>query len=157
LAGCATTMVPVIGLRLSWKHGYDPLFAEGTVGATLISLGGHVVRVHKDFDNGVARTAISYRDILPMNFAPLLILDASGSLRVTYKAWAKGRGGLVQLPSLGKTYRNLTIYHWDHPAGKAAYRSNKKQDEFARAVVSAVRSIPPDEPVLIILRLYEKP
>jgi hypothetical protein len=73
-------------------------------------MSGHDVRLYKDDFSGV--TTITYRESLPREFAPLLVLDASGSLRLTYELWEKGRGNLVALFSPGKTYTNLTIHHW---------------------------------------------
>ncbi len=153
----AITAVPWFLLDLTWKGLDDPLLTEGTTGTKLVCQQGCAVRVHRDVTDAGGRTTISYRESLPLNFAPLLILDASGSLRLTYKAWAEGRGGLVQLRSPGKTYRNLTIYHWDHPAGKAAYRANDTQRDLAQAVAKAFSEVPANEQLLVIVRLHEKP
>src|SRR5262249_1236217 len=86
-------------------------------------LAGHKVRVHLDVHAGA--TAITYRENLPLELAPLLILDAGGELAMTYHAWGEGRGNLRQLPSVTKTYRNLTTHYWDHRAGKTAHRDNE--------------------------------
>jgi hypothetical protein len=121
-------------------------------------LAGRKVRVHHDVHTG--RTAITYRESLPIQFAPLLILDAGGELAMTYHAWGEGRGNLRQLASVTKTYRNLTTHYWDHRAGKSAHRDNKIINELARGVVSAIGQIRKDddnEKILVIHRLHQKP
>ena len=87
----------------------------------------------------------------------MLILDASGDLRVTYKAWQLGRGGLKRLPSVDKTYNGLTIHHWDRAAGKACYRNNAARAELADGAVKAFFTVPQGEEVLLIVRKHEKP
>jgi hypothetical protein len=121
----------------------------------MLSIAGQTVGVHQDIHSGT--TAISYRESLPRLFAPLLILDASGELRMTYEAWGEGRGNLRELPSPGKTYRNLTTHYWDHAAGKTAHRNNKTLEELAGGVADAVAQVPKECPVLIIHRLHQKP
>jgi hypothetical protein len=108
-------------------------------------------------DSYAGTVALYYEEILPDGFAPLLILDASGSLRLTYTMWKAGRGNLEFLKSPGKTYRNLKIRHWDHGAGKTAHRRTKSRRELAEGVAEAVAEATPDEPILIIVRLSEKP
>src|SRR5205085_2729700 len=104
---------------------------------------GNMVRVLNDEYCG--ETHLHYHEILPINLAPMLILDASGALRVTYDKWQAGRGNLVALPSPGKTYNNLTIKHWVHPAGKAAYRDTARLERLAGAVMCAFREVPAGE------------
>jgi hypothetical protein len=127
----------------------DPLMAA------LGEQSGKVVRIVADGYCGA--TSLHYHEILPKNLAPMLILDASGALRVTYEKWKAGRGNLTELPSPGKTYRNLTIRHWEHPAGKAAYRDPEKLASLAEAVLVALREVPAGEQLLVIHHLPEKP
>lgn len=133
------------------------LFVDDETGATLARLSGKKVRVfHDDISGSGQASAIGYTDVLPDNFAPLLVLDASGQLRVTYKAWAEGRGDLVQLPSAGKSYRNLRIHHWDRAAGLAVHRDNAEVEELAKGVLCAFQEVPAREMLLIVHRLPEK-
>lgn len=150
---------PEVLFRLSFNdldRLEQSVLAEGSAGEELASLGGRRVRVRPADASGSA-TAITYQNVLPDNFAPLLILDASGALRLTYEAWRLGRGGLRALPSPGKMYRNLTIYHWDHAAGKVTYRNPARQGELADAVLQALLQVPPDEKLLVIHRLHRDP
>jgi hypothetical protein len=84
---------PLFANNLTWEAFESDLFDDDSLGAKLLRLGGCEVRVHRDFEGDAA--AIYYRELLPQNFAPLLILDASGELRVTYQVWQQWRGGLV--------------------------------------------------------------
>ncbi len=72
---------------LSWVNGNDEDMK--TVEA-LWGLSGRSVRVRKDKHVAV----LDYEDILPVDLAPMLILDASGQQRRTYEFWFKGRGKL---------------------------------------------------------------
>ena len=112
-------------------EGATEIWDEDGPGADLLALQGLKVRVHQDPYSGA--TVISYRDFLPPDFAPLLILDASGHLRLVYELWGKGRGGMVELPSPGKTYHNLTVRHWERAAGKAAYGAARTKMIWRRA------------------------
>ena len=127
-------------------------------GNILFRMAGRLVRLFRDpSSSGGDGTTISYRELLPKDLAPMLILDASGDLRVTYKAWDLGRGGLTRLPSAGKTYRGLTINHWDRAAGKACYRNNADREGLADGAVKAFFSVPEGEEVFLIFRKQEKP
>jgi len=87
-------------------------------------------------------------------------MDAGGELAMTYHAWGDGRGNLRQLPSVTKTYRNLTTHYWDHRAGKSAHRDNDLLNELAIGVASAINQIRREnarERVLVIHRLHQKP
>lgn len=121
-------------------------------------LGGRKVRVHVDAHSGA--TALTYRESLLKEFAPLLILDAGGELAMTYHAWGDGRGNLRQLPSLTKTYHNLTTHFWNHRAGKSAHRDNELINQLAMGVASAICRIKEEnkkEQILVIHRLHQKP
>jgi hypothetical protein len=131
----------------------DKLKNESDLFRNMLWMAGQQVGVHQDDYSGP--TTISYRETLPREFAPILVLDASGSLRLTYELWEKGRGDLVELFSPGKTYKNLTIHHWNQAAGKFAHQDEAKVDTLAEGISKAVAEIPADEQVLIIIRKQE--
>jgi hypothetical protein len=119
---------------------------EAEVAAKLWLLSGRTVRVR--LDRG-GNTVLDYEDILPDDMTPMLILDASGSLRKTYKFWYEDRGGLVHLFSPEKCYRNLTIHHWNKAGGKNAYEHGRGADQISRTA-EAIRLLPRDEKVLVV-------
>jgi hypothetical protein len=102
-----------------------------------------VVRI----DGPAGATLVNYRQTLPNDIKPILILDASARVRATYDLWEKHRGDLVRLPSATKNYSNLTINVWDHAGGKSAYRT--EGDRIVQGVLKAIDT-KPDEEWLVI-------
>jgi hypothetical protein len=72
--------MPLLILDLGWEN-LDKSKKDANL-SNLIWMSGQGVRLHDDNFSGA--TIISYRDSLPKEFAPLLVLDASGSLRLSY-------------------------------------------------------------------------
>jgi hypothetical protein len=64
---------------------------------------------------------LDFRDSLPRDLKPLVVLDASARLRTTYDLWSAHRGGLVRLNEAPKDYGGLTIGVWDRGGGKDAF------------------------------------
>lgn len=112
---------------------------------TLWQLGGKTATVRHDGQG--RRTMLDYRDLLPEDLAPLLVLDASGRVRNTYDGWETGRGNLIRLPAAPKSYRNLCIHVWNHAGGKSAFARDGKS--LISGIASTVNS-EPDEPFLIV-------
>jgi hypothetical protein len=111
-------------------------------------LSGRTVRVRRDPLNGT--TTLDYEDILPDDLAPMLILDASGDLRQTYRFWADERRNLRRLYSPRKSYSGLTIRHFDKRAGKRANWSPEAVKELAESVTKMIAEIPENESVLVV-------
>lgn len=86
---------------------------------TLWWLLGKTVTVRREGKSG--ETLLDYRDTLPADLAPVLVLDASVRVREVYSEWARGRKGIVNLPSAPKSYANLTLHVWPHAGGKSAF------------------------------------
>ncbi len=93
-------------------------------------------------------TALGYRGHLPADFFPVLILDASGRVRTTYRFWERDRGGLVMLPSATKRYDNLTIHVWNKAGGKSAFRSNA--GDLVEGIAATINSKPGEEWLVIL-------
>lgn len=151
------TTIDVPDLQLPDPSAYPDLYDDRDlwiVGA-LVNMAEGRARLRHDAYDGT--TALDYDDILPRDFAPLLVLDASGSLRLSYTMWKAGRHNLVSLPSPGKTYTNLLIRHWDRGAGKTAHIRNGVRRQLAEGVAEAVAEADPGEPILIIVRKHTKP
>lgn len=115
---------------------------------TLWKLSGRTVRVRDDNKGNVI---LDYEDAFPDDLGPLLVCDASGHLRQTYRFWHDDRKGVRFLHSPGKRYAGLTIHHWNRGSGKDQFKSkNKGRWEIYDGVVATIRSIPKDEKILII-------
>lgn len=76
---------------------------------------------------------------IPSDFAPVIIMDASGRVRSTYDAWEKSGAPLHRLPDAVKDYRNLTIHLWERSIGKEAFKNSATREEVAEAVAEAIR------------------
>jgi hypothetical protein len=73
------------------------------------------------------RQFLSYTEGLAEDLAPMLILDASGRVRNTYKAWRERWKTLLILPSAPKSYRTVEINLANLPAGKTLFTERKKE------------------------------
>jgi hypothetical protein len=85
-------------------------------------LAGKTVSVRQDGFYG--NTMLDYHETLPEGLAPLVVLDASGRVRGTYRQWEENRGGVERLASASKSYKNLTVHCWRTSGGKSAFRQN---------------------------------
>jgi hypothetical protein len=90
--------------------------------SSLWFLSGKTVTIRTDGTMG--NTVIDYKDTLPDDLAPMVILDASGRVRETYRDIEEGRGTLVRLKSAVKRYDNLTVHLWQTGGGKQAFKTN---------------------------------
>lgn len=94
---------------------------------------------------------VGYADILPNDLAPMVILDASGRVRHTYKLWEENRGSLVRLKTAVKDYSKLTVHVWDKGGGKSSIK--KKPYSYAAAIGEAINSAPEARWLIV----YHKP
>lgn len=108
------------------------------VATTLWRLGGKVASVRQDGQG--RKTMLDYRDILPDDLTPLLVLDASGRVRGTYTAWKEGRRNLRLLKAAPKSYRNLTTHVWNTSGGKSAFRTNS--ETLVSGIAATINSTP---------------
>lgn len=90
--------------------------------SSLWFLSGKTVTIRRDGKMG--NTVIDYRDTLPADMAPMVILDASGRVRDTYRDIEESRGTLVRLRTAVKRYDPLTIHLWQTGGGKRAFQVN---------------------------------
>jgi hypothetical protein len=127
-----------------WFEGRETM--ERAVG-DLFKLSGRICRVRK----GRTNVVLDWKDTLPNDLGPMLVCDASGQFRETYRQW-KDRGGLIrQLPSPPKRYDGLTIHWWNRGSGRNQYahRATGGQ-EIADVLARTIAELPPDEPVLVV-------
>jgi hypothetical protein len=83
-------------------------------------LSGKTVSVRQDGPYG--NTVLDYHETLPEGLSPLVVLDASGRVRETYRQWEENRGGLTRLTPAPKSYKNLTVHCWQTGAELDALR-----------------------------------
>ncbi len=88
----------------------------------LLALNGRVARAFVENDRGA--TALSYRETIPDDLKPLLVLDASVRVKQTYRDMELHRGGMVRLPAAVKDYSDLTIHLWRAAASKSGFKAH---------------------------------
>lgn len=111
------------------------------IASTLWQLSGKRVTVRND--GVLGNTVLDYRDTLPDDLAPLLVMDASGRVRTTYKHWEERRGNLVMLRKATKRYDSLTIHVWNTGGGKSSFSRNT--ETLVDGIVSTINSKPDKE------------
>lgn len=102
--------------------------------SSLWYLSGRPVTIRRE---GHKKVFLDYHDLFTDDLAPMLILDASGRVRETYRVWELGRrGNLRRLRTASKRYDNLTVRVWNRSGGKTAWRNDatKLIDGIVRAI-----------------------
>jgi hypothetical protein len=102
------------------------------IAEALWHLFGRVVTVRQDAgvevdETGSMRrgnTILDYHNNIPKDLWPVLILDASGRVRTTYKLWEERRMGLIRLPEGPKRYDGHTVHLWSTAGSKTAWKKN---------------------------------
>jgi len=89
-------------------------------------------------DGRMGKALVGADEGLPADFAPVVILDASGRLRGTYKVWEKQRRDLVRLPSVVSDYSQLEVHLWQTVSGKAAMRDTRARSEVLQGLAEAI-------------------
>ncbi len=117
----------------------------------LFILAGKAASVWRDNYTGAA--VLTYKDTLPEDLAPLLVLDASGRVRHTYSDMETHRGLVRRLPIAEKDYAPLAINVWRTAGSKSAFHGNK--DVLAKGIADAILT-KPDEPWLIVVHKRDR-
>lgn len=119
----------------------DLKIANGKPGAstlrTLKALSGQQALLVGEHAKGLALVGSS--STLPSDFAPVVIVDASGRVRETYRLWETHRGNLHRLPAAKNDYGNLTIYLWQRASGHDALQNPGDRSAIVNAIVPEIR------------------
>jgi hypothetical protein len=86
---------------------------------------------------------------IPEDFAPAIILDASGRVRSTYRLWELGRGSLRRLPEAVNHYGNVRLNVWQRSCGRQVLADPGERTVIAEGIADAIRARP-DERWLIV-------
>jgi hypothetical protein len=116
--------------------------------SSLWYLSGKAVTIRKDGPYG--NTVIDYKDTLPEDLAPMVILDASGRVRETYRDIEESRGTLVRLKSATKRYDKLTVNLWRTGGGKRAFYNNG--DKLVEGIAKAINTKPNERWLVVVHR-----
>lgn len=150
-----------LGIKLSdVPELFDKLEESGernkVIAAAMFYLRGREVRLeYQDYDKQTV--TISYRRTLPYDMEPMIVFDASASQKSLYHLMEK-KGGyqIEQLPTVKKTYKNLTIRFHERAAGTVAYSSKANLDQFAEIAADAFLAKPKGQSVLFVIRKGKK-
>lgn len=115
-------------------QGYDKATRE-TI-RNLSDMAGGQAFLHKQ-DNG-DHLLVEDRASLPSDLAPLVILDASGRVRETYRLWEEHRRDLHRLPEAPRDYKDLTVHVWQRASGKGTLQNPKDRADIEREVVEVI-------------------
>jgi hypothetical protein len=114
---------------------------------SIFALAGKSARVWRNNYDGSA--VLSYRDTLPEDLKPLLVLDASGRVRETYAQMVRHRG-LVRLRAAVKDYTPLRLHWWRRGGGKASFADHG--DDLASGIVATILTEPAERWLVVVHR-----
>jgi hypothetical protein len=114
----------------------------------LACLAGHQALLQNCNRYGPQLVAASRR--LPGDFAPAIVLDASGRVRHTYRVWEQHGDNLVRLPEAATDYANLTVHHWNRAANKEVLADTAARQSVLQVIADLINASPSDEEWLII-------
>lgn len=103
-----------------------------------------------DETNIHGRQLVTSTGDLPLDLAPLVVLDASIRVRETYKVWEESGGSLVRLPAAVVDYSNLSVSHWDRGASRSTLQNLDARQEVLGAIADLINLSPPDEKWLVV-------
>ncbi|MBE7158426.1 MAG: hypothetical protein INR62_08345, partial [Rhodospirillales bacterium] len=142
-ATCGLSLYDVLNhLGGKWGRARDD---HQTALMALLAVNGRITRVRRDGKTGNAM--LTFRDTLPADLAPLLVLDASARVRQTYRDIEEHRGGVVRLRSAVKDYSPLTFHVWRTSGSKSGFANNA--DALIQGIADAILTRP-DERWLIV-------
>jgi hypothetical protein len=103
---------------------------------------GKPVTVRNDGKPGNAM--LDYREVLPPDIKPMLVLDASArrGVRETYSLWAEGRGGIKRLREAPKDYSPAIAHVWATSGGKTAFKDIEKAKRLKQGIANTINNGP---------------
>ncbi len=112
----------------------------------LAAMNGRTVRARQD--GWAGNTLLTYRDTLPSDLAPLLVLDASGRVRTTYVWMEQHRGNLVRLRPAVKDYSPLTVHFWKTSGSKTGFE--RDCDALVKGIADTVLRKPSEDWLVVV-------
>lgn len=131
--------------RFAPDNGTAARSRDRETAAGLLVMAGRRVRVRLDGQNGSA--LLTFKEELPADLMPLLVLDASGRVRETYALWETSRQVIARLPSAVRDYSPLTVRTWRTSGAKSGWEKNGGR--LIEGIVATITS-KPDERWLVV-------
>lgn len=101
-------------------------------------------------DDRYGNVMLTYRQTLPNDIAPMLVLDASGRVRETYSEMEAHRNNIVRLTPAPKDYANLNLHVWRTGGGKSSWSCSDKNRELLDGIVSTIKRKPNEEWLVVV-------
>ena len=146
-ASGGTTLAEVVAF-LSSDNGTEGHARDRETAAALQVVAGRRVRVRRDGLKGSA--VLTFREELPTDLPPMLVLDASGRVRETYALWQASRRTLSVLPAAVRDYGPLTVKVWRTSGSKSGWARNR--DRLVDGIVATIASKPEEEWLVVVHR-----
>lgn len=89
-------------------------------------------------DGGTGKAFAGIRERLPPDFAPAVILDASGRVSGVYGLWEDHRRNLVRRPSAANDYGDVEVLIWRRRNGREAYAPGPDRKELLEAIADLI-------------------
>jgi hypothetical protein len=119
-----------------------------TAAQNLLDISGMYPMVCHDISKEEVKIMLDYRDTIPTDLAPMVILDASGRCRDTYRLMEKHRNDIVRHDVICKNYSNLEIGVWAYGGGKSAFAQDGESKRM-RGIAQTVMERPDEEWLII--------
>ena len=116
--------------------------------SALAMIAGRRVRVRRDGLSGAA--LLTFREELPADLMPMLVLDASGRVRETYPLWRDSRNALAMLPMAVRDYSPLTVKVWKTSGSKSGWE--KGGDRLVEGIAATILTKPAEDWLVVVHR-----
>lgn len=121
--------------------------SEQGVLTSLWPMSGRTASIKSDRIRG--NTVLTYKQTIPEDISPMVVLDASGRVRETYLEMKKHRGNITLLKPAVKRYNNLNIHVWKTGGGKASWADPHKFNELIEGITSTITTKPDKEWLIV--------
>lgn len=134
-----------LAAHLAADNGTESRSRDRETAAALLIVAGRRVGVRRDGRSG--SVMLDFREELPADLPPMLVLDASGRVRETYALWQESRQALEMLPAAVRDYAPLTVKVWRTSGAKSGWEKNGERLADGIAATIATK---PDEDWLVV-------
>ena len=118
----------------------------------LLEMGGRRASARRE--NNTQSTMLTYRDTLPPDLAPMIVLDASVRVRETYQIMQEHRGNIEELTSATKDYSPLKVRVWQTSASKTGFKFG--HEKLVRGIAAMILTKPTEKWLVVVHKPSKK-
>lgn len=137
-----------LAAHLAADNGTAARSRDRETATALLVVDGRRVRVRRDGLSGSAM--LTFREELPADLPPMLVLDASGRVRETYALWQESRQAIELLPAAVRDYSPLTVRMWKTSGAKSGWESNGER--LVEGITATIVTKPAEEWLVVVHR-----